>query len=79
MDSCAVNLAAGALACALAEGKSREQLALLSALLTQVGDSLATMLAAMDCGSSAPGNAGHSLPGTAGGSGSAYGAYTDNI
>lgn len=76
MDPCAVNLAASALACALAEGKSREQLALLSALLTQVGDSLSTMLAAMDCGSSGTGD---SLPGTAGAGGSDYGAYTDNI
>ncbi len=79
MDPCAVNLAASALACALAEGKSREQLAVLSALLTQVGDSLATMLAAMDCGGSATGDSGSSLPGTAGASGPAYGAYTDNI
>lgn len=79
MDPCAVNLAASALACALAEGKSREQLALLSALLTQVGDSLSTMLAAMDCGSATPADEGSPLPGTAVASGAAYGGYTDNI
>lgn len=43
MDACDTNLAISALACAIAKGKTTEQLALLSALFVQLGDSLATI------------------------------------
>ena len=41
--------AVGALAAAIAEGRSDDELALLSALFVQLGDSLTTILAARAC------------------------------
>ncbi|MGN0532654.1 MAG: DUF6774 domain-containing protein [Eubacterium sp.] len=38
-----------ALACAIAQDKTAEQISLLSALFVQLGDSLATIAAAQDC------------------------------
>lgn len=43
MDGCALNLSVSALACALAEGKSNEEIAHLAVIFTQLGDSLATI------------------------------------
>lgn len=43
MNGCEINLTVSALACALAEGKSSQELALLSAFFTQLGDALATI------------------------------------
>ncbi|MDE5604824.1 MAG: hypothetical protein K2I73_04490 [Eubacterium sp.] len=45
IDPCAVNMSVSALACAIAEGKSTEEINALSALFTQLGDSLATITA----------------------------------
>lgn len=45
MDGCALNLSVSALACAIAKGKSSEDIALLSVVFTQLGDSLATIAA----------------------------------
>lgn len=44
----------GALAAAIAQGHSEEDIALLAALFTQLGDSLAVILAAKACGSNNP-------------------------
>ena len=41
--------AVGALAAAIAEGRGDQELALLAAIFTQLGDSLAVILAARDC------------------------------
>ncbi len=41
--------AVGALAAAMAQGMSADDLALLSAIFTQLGDSLALIAAARDC------------------------------
>lgn len=45
----AVPAAAGAIAAAIAQDRSDEDIALLAALLTQIGDSLALILAARAC------------------------------
>lgn len=45
MNSCGINMSISALACAVAEGKSCEELAALGAFFTQLGDSLETMAA----------------------------------
>lgn len=45
---------AGALAAAIAQGRSEDDIALLAALFTQLGDGLALILAARACGSSQP-------------------------
>lgn len=49
MDPCAFNLAISSLACAIAKDKKEEEIALLSAFFTQLGDSLATIQAAQIC------------------------------
>ena len=49
MNGCGLNLTVSTLACALAEGKSQQELALLSAAFTQLGDALATIAAGNDC------------------------------
>lgn len=45
LDGCSLNLTVSALACAIAKGKSNEELSLLSAFFTQLGDSLETISA----------------------------------
>lgn len=49
--SCPASLpaAVGALAAAIAQGRSDEEIALLAAVLTQLGDSLAVIAAARGC------------------------------
>lgn len=49
MDPCAVNLGTSAIACAIANGKSNNEIALLSAFFEQLGDSLATIAAVNAC------------------------------
>lgn len=49
MDPCALNISISALACAIADGKNDEQINLLSAFFTQLGDSLATISIARSC------------------------------
>lgn len=49
MDPCAINISASALACAIAKGKTASEINLLSAFFVQLGDSLATILAAEEC------------------------------
>ncbi len=51
--SCPESLPAtvGALAAAITQGRSEEEIAVLAALFTQLGDSLAVILAAKACGS----------------------------
>lgn len=49
MDPCAINVSASALACAIAEGRTSQEINLLSAFFTQLGDSLATIQAAREC------------------------------
>lgn len=49
MDPCAINVSASALACAIAEGRTAQEINLLSAFFVQLGDSLATILAAREC------------------------------
>ncbi|MGN1202955.1 MAG: DUF6774 domain-containing protein [Eubacterium sp.] len=43
MDGCSINLTVSALACAIAKGKSNEEVALLAVFFTQLGDSLQTI------------------------------------
>lgn len=43
MDGCSLNLSVSALACAIAKGKSNEEIAHLAVIFTQLGDSLATI------------------------------------
>lgn len=43
MNGCELSLAVSALACAIAKGKSSQQIALLAAFFTQLGDTLATI------------------------------------
>jgi len=52
MDGCSVNISISALACAIAKGKSEEEIAALGAFFTQLGDSLVTITAfnAINCG-----------------------------
>lgn len=45
MDGCSLNLSVSALACAIAKGKSNDDIALLAIVFTQLGDSLATIAA----------------------------------
>ncbi|MDE6659521.1 MAG: hypothetical protein K2K01_05355 [Eubacterium sp.] len=45
MDPCAVNMSASALACAIAKGKSTDEINALGAFFSQLGDSLETMAA----------------------------------
>lgn len=45
MNPCGINMSISALACAIAEGKSCEEIAALGAFFTQLGDSLETMVA----------------------------------
>ena len=47
MTPCELNLSISAVACAIARGKSQQEL--LSAFFTQLGDSLATIAVANDC------------------------------
>jgi hypothetical protein len=49
MNPCAGNMSISALACAIAQGKSDNEISLLSAMFTQLGDSLATMVAIKIC------------------------------
>ena len=49
MTPCELNLSISAVACAIARGKSQQELSLLSAFFTQLGDSLATIAVANDC------------------------------
>ena len=44
----------GAMAASLAQGRTEEEIALLAALFTQLGDSLAVILAARDCNKNLP-------------------------
>lgn len=44
-DGCSLNLTISALACAIAKGKSEEELALLAVFFNQLGDSIATIAA----------------------------------
>lgn len=46
MDGCSLNMTVSALACAIAKGKSADELAVLSAFFVQLGDSLETIAAA---------------------------------
>lgn len=43
MDGCSLNISISALACALAQGKSNEEINLLGVFFTQLGDSLETI------------------------------------
>lgn len=54
MNSCDLAMAVSALACCVAEGKSSDEIALLSAMLSQLGDTLDTIAArqALCCGDS---------------------------
>lgn len=52
MDPCAINVSASALACAIAEGRTVQEINLLSAFFVQLGDSLATIQAARECSES---------------------------
>ena len=45
MDSCELTVTISALACCIADGKSTEEISLLSSIFMQLGDSLATMAA----------------------------------
>lgn len=51
MDGCGVNVSISALACAIAKGKTTEEITALGAFFTQLGDSLETIVAfnAVDC------------------------------
>ena len=49
MDPCGFNLSISAIACAIAEGKSNNELAVLSAFFNQLGDSLETITAVRIC------------------------------
>jgi hypothetical protein len=49
MDGCALNLSISALACAIAKDKSEDEINLLSAFFTQLGDSLQTLIAVEAC------------------------------
>lgn len=46
MDGCSLNLSISALACALAQGRSDDEISLLAVFFTQLGDSLETIAAA---------------------------------
>jgi NifU-like protein involved in Fe-S cluster formation len=46
MDGCSFNMTVSALACAIAKGKTSEQINLLGAFFTQLGDSLITITTA---------------------------------
>ncbi len=46
MDGCSLNLSISALACALAQGKSNDEVNLLGVFFSQLGDSLETIAAA---------------------------------
>lgn len=48
MQSCEFVMAISALACCIAEGRSQEELAFISAVLTQLGDTLTTITARQD-------------------------------
>lgn len=52
MDPCEFNIAVSSLACAIAKGKSNNEIALLSAFFTQLGDSLETIQAVRICNES---------------------------
>ena len=45
MDSCELTVTISALACCIADGRSPEEIALISSIFVQIGDSLATMAA----------------------------------
>lgn len=49
MTPCELNLTVGALACAIANGKTQNEISLLSAFFTQLGDSLATIAVLNAC------------------------------
>lgn len=51
MDGCGINVSISALACAIAKGKTTEEITALGAFFTQLGDSLETIVAfnAIDC------------------------------
>jgi hypothetical protein len=51
INPCALNISISAIACALSEDKNDDEIALLSAFFTQLGDSLATIGAARICNS----------------------------
>lgn len=48
MDGCSLNMTISALACAIAKDKSIDELNLLGAFFSQLGDSLETIAAAND-------------------------------
>lgn len=45
MNGCSANISISALACAIAKGKTTEEIAALGAFFTQLGDSLETITA----------------------------------
>ena len=45
MDSCELTVTISALACCIADDRSPEEIALISSIFVQIGDSLATMAA----------------------------------
>ncbi|MCI8982159.1 MAG: hypothetical protein HFG78_07095 [Hungatella sp.] len=51
MDSCELVMAISALACCIAEGKSSDQIAFISSVFSQLGDTLATIAAQRDLSS----------------------------
>lgn len=46
MDGCSLNISISALACAIAQNKSNDEISLLAAFFTQLGDSLDTIATA---------------------------------
>lgn len=46
MDGCQLNMSISALACAIAKGKSQNELAILSVFFTQLGDAIETIATA---------------------------------
>lgn len=53
MDPCGFNMSISALACAIAKGKSNNEIAVLSAFFNQLGDCLETITAVRACNESA--------------------------
>ena len=51
MNSCELVMAISALACCIAEGKSSDQIAFISSVFSQLGDTLATIAAQRDLSS----------------------------
>lgn len=56
MNSCELVTLVSSLACLIAKDKTQEELSLLAAIFTQLGDSLATTAAVQDCNSNSDNN-----------------------